>query len=119
MTEVEKAFKAVKRIVQKKLEEKPNSGIIVDKGQADEVRISYKELLSVVESLEYHVVTRGGIKSSGICKDCNYLNKDGYTKNHGVCTFPASSRNLVTNYGKCMGIYDTCPHNSGVRNDWL
>lgn len=115
ITEVEKAFIVLHKMVEKKLEEKQKSGMVVNKGCEDEVKLSYKELLSILDSLQYHVVVREQIKNRGICKNCDYFSRDGYTENHGRCRLKSSKRYPVTNYGRCMGIYDNCAHNTSME----
>lgn len=111
MNELEQALLALERVVQAKLEANPKSGVIINKGQKDEFRIRYKELLELVGSIQYQVVVRTSVARYGICKDCDHFDPTGYTKNHGRCKCP----DQYSNRGKCMGIYDTCWRNTSKK----
>lgn len=112
MTEVEKAFIAVQKIIEKKIDENPKGGIIVNKGKDNEVKIKYKDLLRIVNSISYHVLKRKQIYSRGICKTCEHFDSTGYTENHGKCTLISTKEHPITNYGRCMGIYDNCAYST-------
>lgn len=111
MNEVEKTFLVLQKIIQGKIDDNPKAGIIVNKGQKDEVRIRYKDLLERVESLKYHVVDRNSLDRYNTCEYCGYFDQTGYTKNHGRCKCPEP----CSNAGRCMGIYDTCWRNTNNK----
>lgn len=98
-------------MVEKKIEENPKAGIVLNKSTPSEIKMRFSELLEHLNSIEYQIVTRDSIHRYGICKECIYF-KPGESKEHGVCMFEPDKRNPVTNYGLCMGIYDTCWRNT-------
>lgn len=103
MNRVEKTFAVIEKIIQAKIDMNERSGVIINKGTPDEIRVRYRDLIEDVKSLKYHVVNRNSINRYGICEECLFFEPDSKCENHGKCKNHKSS-----NYGRCMGVFDNC-----------
>lgn len=99
------AFKAIDRMI----EEKPKGGLIVNKGQDIEAKMSYKEARLCLERIE-RMFGMSGAFSLGICGECTSWNPRWYT------TWE------YEDFGKCGNNkkhrYDSCIRHSKENGGW-
>ena len=99
--ELEMLIKIADRAIGKLLSEKPNGGLIVNKSQENEAKMSYQEAKLCLERLHRRFCKQGAF-SIGICKDCRYWDTLAHDTAHwddfGTCK----------NSGKTVHRYDSC-----------
>ena len=100
VSDLEKFFLVVDRMISSKIEENPKSGIVLNKGTDKELKVRYSTLKEVLECLHDSFAVRGCF-SFGICETCDkFDNRGSTTKRFGKCN------------GKSVHCYDTCEHHS-------
>jgi hypothetical protein len=97
------AFKALDRLI----EEKPKGGLIVNKGEDIEAKMSYKEARLCMERIRRYF---GDFDSFGICGECSKWNPKFFTTGQ------------YGDYGKCGNVtkhrYDSCIKHSKENGGW-
>lgn len=100
LNELEAFFLVVDKLIDEKLEQHPNTGIIFAKGEDNEARIKYRDVKKTLTTL-YKFFAIKGCFSLGICKVCKKFD---------------SSSSSTKEFGKCQGIqkhcYDSCANHS-------
>lgn len=96
ISELEVTFIALRKLLKQKLKENPKSGMLVAKGKPNEARLRYKDMLSVLDSLEVKL-SQEGCLSFGICKTCGRFNP----KVSGRGCFGACGNKIVHEYDSC------------------
>jgi hypothetical protein len=100
VSELEKFFMIIDNILEKRIEENPKSGMVVNKGTDEEVKMKYKDAQKVLQRIESSYAVKG-CNSFGICKTCTSFNSRGSSSG---------------SFGKCEGkdvhCYDTCNKHS-------
>lgn len=103
--ELEMALKIAKKAVDQLLEQKPKGGLVVNKGQADEARMSYQEARLCIDRIE-RSFSRHGAFSFGICGSCTKWDTRGHISGAymdcGTCKLS----------GKQTNRYDCCERHS-------
>lgn len=95
------AMKAIDRL----MEEKPNGGMVVNKGHPNESKISYKNAKLCIERLQRKFALEGAF-SFGICGDCTKWDVRAHNTAHwGDC-------GTCTRSGKDTHRYDCCSNHS-------
>ena len=102
ISELEALFIAVDKLIDEKLEQNPKAGIIIGKGQSNEVRIRYVKLKKRLEILHKFFALKGCF-SYGVCQTCSKFNTtSSSTKEFGVCQ------------NRTVHCYDTCSEHSKI-----
>lgn len=98
ISDLEALLIVMERLLTAKLEQKPNAGITLAKGQPNERKFSYKEAKKVLSALAQYAGVKGMI-SIGICQTCTHFDSRAYdTRTMGTCSL---SR-------KTVHCFDTC-----------
>lgn len=109
--ELEMALKIAQRALDTLIDEKPNGGLIVHKGQDTEAKMSYREAKLCIERIERRFGVLGAF-SFGICGCCTKWN----TKPHGTAHW--KDFGTCTNTNKVMHRYDSCGNHSKKNGGW-
>lgn len=109
--ELEMALKIALKAIDKLLEEKPKGGLIVNKGQDIEAKMSYKEAKLCIERIERRFGQLGAFSFS-ICGDCTKWN----TRPH--CTAHWKDFGTCMADGKNTHRYDSCENHSKENGGW-
>lgn len=96
ISELEVTLIALRKLIKRTLEVKPNSGMIIAKGKPNEARLKYQEMLVILDSLEVKL-SQEGCLSFGICKTCGRFNP----KVSGRGCFGACGNKIVHEYDSC------------------
>lgn len=100
ISELELTLRAIKHLLRQKAKEKPDGGLVMAKGKNNEIRLSWSDMVNVVDSLESKLGMEGCF-SQGICKTCRSFNIRVTTgKTWGQC-------GTVMHHE-----YDSCPRHS-------
>lgn len=92
------AVNIVKKLLSRKLKEKPNSKIVLHKGKKTEKTVRYADVLKTLESLD-RLLAYNGAYSLGVCKTCSKFNpKSCSTGNFGLC---GTGDKVVHEYYSC------------------
>lgn len=109
--ELEMALKIAIKAIDRLMEQKPNGGLIVNKGQDIESKMSYREAKLCIERIE----RRFGMLSAfsfGICGECTKWDtrphETAHWKDFGTC--------IVNN--KITHRYDSCERHSEENGGW-
>lgn len=109
--ELEMALKIAAKAIDKLMEEKPNGGLIVNKGQDIESKMSYKEAKLCMERIQRRFGMLGAF-SYGICGGCTHWN----TRPHGTAHWKDFGTCPLCN--KTTHRYDSCERHSRVNGGW-
>lgn len=91
------------KLIEDKLEQKPNAGITIAKGKPNERKYRYSEALRDLRVLEGYFGIRGCM-SLGVCQTCSSLNiNSSATDAFGVCRKSG---------GKAVHVWDSCDQHS-------
>ena len=109
--ELEMALKIAMRAIDQLMVEKPKGGLIVNKGQDTEAKMSYKEARLCLERLERRFGGLGAF-SFGICGCCTKWDTrphcTAHWKDFGTCKVD----------GKSTHRYDSCENHSKKNGGW-
>lgn len=109
--ELEMALKIAMRAIDQLMVEKPKGGLIVNKGQDIEAKMSYKEAKLCMERIQRRFDMLGA-SSYGVCACCTKWDTrahfTGQYEDFGTCT---ASR-------KTTHRYDSCMHHSKENGGW-
>lgn len=107
--ELEMALKIAMKAIDKLMDDKPKGGLIVNKDQDIEARMSYKEARVCIERIKRHYANEGAF-SMGICGECTKWNTRG------------NSSGKFEDFGRCgdntKHRYDCCCHHSIENGGW-
>lgn len=107
--EVEVFLAVVEKMIQKKIEEKPKSGIKI----SPECKMKYTEMLEVHNKLRNFLHYTCEIGNYNICKEC-----DSYLENHPECNSGKCQNHLRNRYNRAaVSGYFTCFANTSTRWD--
>lgn len=99
ISELEATLILVEKLIQQKIDE-GSKGLIIAKGQPNQVKLSYKKALKVIKSIDKCFVYKG-CNSYGICATCTKFNTYKFQdKEFGYCGSEMKHK------------YDTCPNHS-------
>jgi hypothetical protein len=85
ISELEAYMLCVDKILQHKIEEKPNSGVILNKGEENQIKLKYTQIREIHEKLHSYMSSEG-LFSFGLCMTCGkWNNKGSSTGLYGMC----------------------------------
>lgn len=109
--ELEMALKIAKKAIEQLIKQKPKGGLIVNKGEDTEAKMSYKEALLCIDRIERKYSVQGAF-SLGICEGCTKWNTaphcTAHYKDFGTCRVS----------GKDTHRYDSCDQHSLKNGGW-
>lgn len=109
--ELEMALRIAKKAIDQLLEQKPKGGLVVNKGQDIEAKMSYQEAKLCIDRIQRRFGSLGAF-SFGICGCCTKWSTaehcTGIWGDFGTCR--------VTN--KHTHRYDSCQHHSKENGGW-
>ena len=109
--ELEMALRIANKAIDQLLAEKPKGGLIVNKGEDTEAKMSYKEAKKCLKRIERKYGVQGAF-SLGICGGCRHWNTvshcTGDYKDFGDCRLS----------GKATHRYDSCDKHSKENGGW-
>lgn len=109
--ELEMALKIAMKAIDQLIEQKPKGGLIVNRGQATEAKMSYQNAKMCLKRIERKYSVQGAF-SLGICGGCSYWNTlshcTGDYKDFGTCRLS----------GKDTHRYDSCDKHSKENGGW-
>lgn len=109
--ELEMALKIAMKAIDKLMAEKPTGGLIVNKGQDIEAKMSYREAKLCLERIQRRFGGLGAF-SFGICGECTHWNTaahdTGKWGDYGTCKLSK----------KHMHRYDSCEDHSKENGGW-
>ena len=109
--ELEMALRVALKAIDQLLEQKPKGGLIVNKGEDIEAKMSYKAAKLCIERIERRYRLEGAF-SLGICKGCTYWNtaahNTGRWEDFGTCKVS----------GKTTHRYYSCDNHSKENGGW-
>lgn len=111
--ELEMALKIAMKAVDKLLEEKPKGGLVVNKGQDIEAKMSYSEAKLCIERIQRRFGTLGAF-SFGVCGECTKWNTAG----HGTAQTQWDDYGTCTVLRKSTHRYDSCDNHSIKNGGW-
>ena len=104
--ELEMTLRIATKAIDQILEQKPRGGLVVNKGQADEAKMSYQEAKLCLERIQRQYGAQGAF-SLGICGSCSHWSTSGHCTGDygdmGNCKFMP---------GKIVHRYDCCEKHS-------
>lgn len=109
--ELEMALKIAMKAIDQLMIEKPKGGLIVNKGQDIEAKMSYKEAKLCIERIQRRFGMLGAF-SFGICGCCDKWDTrphgTAHWKDFGTCTLSRTTTHR----------YDSCNHHSKENGGW-
>lgn len=96
ISDLELTLTALKKLLKQKIGDKPKAGFIMAKGQPNEARIRYRDMIRVLDSLDAKLSLEGCF-SMGVCKTCTRYNP----KVSGRGCFGACGDKIVHEYDSC------------------
>ena len=109
--ELEMALKIAIKAIDQLMVEKPKGGLIVNKGQDTEAKMSYQEAKVCMERIQRRFASKGAF-SFGICGGCTNWNTAGHMtdrwKDYGTCKYN----------NKDTHRYDSCVSHSRENGGW-
>lgn len=109
--ELEMALRIATKAIDQLLEQKPKGGLVVNKNQNTEARMSYEEAKRCLKRIERKYSAQGAF-SLGICAGCSHWNTascyTGDYKDFGACKLA----------GKNTHRYDSCDNHSKENGGW-
>ena len=109
--ELEIALKIATKAIDQLLEQKPKGGLVVNRGQDVEARMSYQEAKLCLQRITRRFSQKGTF-SIGICHGCSYWETSshftGQYKDFGTCKLS----------NKMTHRYDTCDKHSKENGGW-
>ena len=109
--ELEMTLRIALKAIDQLLEQKPKGGLIVNKGQDAEARMSYAEAKLCLERIQRRFAGLGAF-SLGICGDCLKWKTAG----HGTGKYEDFGR--CSESGKTAHRYDSCDKHSKTNGGW-
>lgn len=109
--ELEMALKISLKAIDQLLEQKPKGGLVVNKGQDIEAKMSYKEARLCIERIQRRFGSQGAF-SFGICEGCTKWD----TRSHGTAQYNDFGTCLVSR--KPTHRYDCCENHSKTNGGW-
>lgn len=109
--ELEMALKIAMKAIEQLKEQKPKGGLIVNKGQDIEAKMSYTEAMLCMERIQRRFAIQGAF-SLGICGECTKWD----TAYHGTAQYQDFGKCRET--GKSMHRYDSCDSHSKTNGGW-
>lgn len=110
--ELEMALRIANKAIDQLLAQKPKGGLIVNKGEDIEAKMSYREAKMCLKRIERQYSVQGAF-SLGICGNCSHWNTAGHCtgdyKDMGSCRFLP---------GKIVHRYDCCDKHSKKNGGW-
>lgn len=73
INDLEITIKALKRLLTSKIKDNPKAGFVMAKGEENEKKLRYSDMLKVLSSLEVKLALDGCF-SFGVCKTCSKFN---------------------------------------------
>lgn len=104
-------LKIATKAIDQLLEQKPKGGLIVNKGQDIEAKMSYQEAKKCLKRIERKYGLQGAF-SLGLCAGCTHWN----TKGH--CTGDYQDFGACRLSGKTTHRYDSCDKHSKENGGW-
>lgn len=108
--ELEMALKIAKKAIDSLIEEKPNGGLVVNKGQDIEAKMSYQKAKMCLERVQTKFSLSGAF-SFGICGECSYWTTDGHYSVYDDCGGCKLTK-------KSTHRYYSCPKHSEKNGGW-
>lgn len=85
VSELEAYMLCIDKILQHKIEEKPSGGVIINKGEPNQIKLKYEHLRNIHENLSSYLSSEGKF-SFGLCMTCGkWNNKGSSTGLYGMC----------------------------------
>ena len=109
--ELEMALRIAKKAIDQLMVDKPKGGLIVNRGEPTEAKMSYKEALLCIERIERRFSMLGAF-SFGVCGCCSKW----VTTTH--CTGEWSDFGTCRLSGKDTHRYDSCDKHSKENGGW-
>lgn len=109
--ELDLALRIAKKLLDRAMEEKPNGGLVANKGTPYEAKLSYHEAKLCMERLERKFGMLGAF-SFGICGCCTRWNTAGHGTAHWSDVGTCSLCNKSTHR------YDSCDKHSRENGGW-
>lgn len=87
ITDIDVVFTAMYNLIYEKLEQEPDKGIVVCKGQPNQRKVKWKEVMSIAHMLEDFFAMREQRTGCKICEECAYWKSISVASPHiGECT---------------------------------
>ena len=109
--ELEMALRVAKKAIDQLIEQKPKGGLVVNKGQDIEAKMSYKEAKMCIERIERRFGLLG-VFSFGMCGCCTRWR----TAEHSTAQWKDFGTCMMTN--KNTHRYDSCSKHSTKNGGW-
>ena len=109
--ELEMTLKIAMKAIDQLMEQKPKGGLVVNKGQDIEAKMSYAEAKLCLERIQRKFAMLGSF-SFGICGNCLKWNTAG----HGTAKYEDFGECRETK--KVMHRYDSCDGHSKTNGGW-
>lgn len=87
VTDLDVAFVAIYNVLYEKIEQEPNKGIVVSKGNPNQRKATWKEIMSIAHMLEDFFILREQRTGCKTCEECAYWKSMSVASPHiGECT---------------------------------
>lgn len=100
LNDIDTLILVCEKLVQRKIDDNPKSGIILNKGKSTERRIRYIEVYDLLVSLSDYFGIKGAF-SIGICQDCKYFQCSPANPVIGRCSLKGD-RDPVHQWDSCI-----------------
>lgn len=91
INELELTLAALEKLVKDKISAQPNSGYLMAKGQKNEAKIKYAQVLINLKAIRDMFGLEGAF-SMGICDNCTRFDTTGFSANFGRCLMNNSTQ---------------------------
>lgn len=111
--ELEMALRIAVKAIDQLIEQKPNGGLVVNRGQDTEAKMRYSEAKVCLERIQRRFSTLGAF-SLGICGDCSRWD----TRGHGTSQTKWDDYGTCNKGNKSTHRYDSCDGHSKKNGGW-
>lgn len=100
ITDLEVLFVAVYNLIYEKIEQEPNKGIVVSKGNPNQRKVTWKKVMQIAHMLEDFFIMREQRTECKTCEECDYWKSVSDASPHiGVCT--KYNKNYMHKFNSC------------------
>lgn len=100
ITDLDVAFTAIYNVLYEKFEKEPNKGIVVSKGNPNQRKVTWEEVLYIAHMLEDFFILRKQRTGCRTCEECRHWKSVSTTSPHiGVC--PKYGKKYIHKFHSC------------------
>lgn len=105
ITDLDVFFTAVYNLLYEKIQEEPNKGVVVSKGNPNQRKVTWKKVMEIAHEAEDYFIFRQVRTGCDICEMCKHFQSVSETSPHrGRCK--ARGLTLVHGWGSCQRYFE-------------